>query len=61
MKIDKYSDFCDSHRKWCTSLVCDGVNDTEARDGCQYFRDEFPEEVKDVEYWKTLDKILEKS
>ena len=28
---------------------------------CQYFRDEFPEEVKDVEYWKTLDKILEKS
>lgn len=61
MKIDKYNDFCDRHCKWCTSLVCDGVNDTEARDGCQYFRDEFPEEVKDVEYWKTLYKILEKS
>lgn len=60
-KIDKYSDFCDRHCKWCTSLVCDSVNDTEARDDCRYFRDEFPEEVKDVEYWKTLDKILEKS
>lgn len=61
MKIDKYNDFCDRRCKYCTSLVCDGVNDTEARDGCQYFRDEFPEEVKDVEYWKTLNKILEKS
>ena len=60
-KIDKYNDFCGRHCKWCTSLVCDGVNDTEAGDGCQYFRDEFPEEVKDVEYWKTLDRILEKS
>lgn len=60
-KINKYNDFCDRHRKRCTSPVCDSVNDTEARDGCQYFRDEFPEEVKDVEYWKTLDKILEKS
>lgn len=58
MKIDKYNDFCDRHCKWCTSLVCDGVNNTEARDGCQYFRDEFPEEVKDVEYWKVLDKVL---
>ena len=61
MKIDKYNDFCDRHCKWCTSLVCDGVNDTKARDGCKYFRDEFPEEVKDTEYWKTLDKVLEKS
>ena len=61
MKIDKYNDFCDRRCKWCTSLVCDRVNDTEARDGCRYFRDEFPEEVKDVEYWRTLDKILEKS
>lgn len=57
-KIDKYNDFCERHCKWCTSLVCDGVNDTKARDGCQYFRDEFPEEVKDTEYWKTLDKVL---
>lgn len=60
-KIDKYNDFCDRHCKWCTSLVCDGVNDTKARDGCEYFRGEFPEEVKDTEYWKTLDKVLEKS
>lgn len=58
MKIDKYNDFCDRHCKWCTSLVCDGVNNTETRDGCQYFRDEFPEEVKDVEYWKVLNKVL---
>lgn len=50
--------FCDRHCRCCTSLVCDGINDEEARDGCQYFRDEFLEEVKDVEYWKTLDKIL---
>lgn len=58
MKINKYNDFCDRHCKLCTSLVCDGVNDTEARDGCEYFRDEFPEEVKNIEYWKVLDKIL---
>lgn len=58
MKIDRYNDFCDRHCKWRTSLVCNGVNDAEARDMCEYFRNEFPEEVKDVEYWEALDKIL---
>ena len=51
MKIDKYNDFCDRHCKWCTSLVCGGVNDTEARDGCEYkaWHEKWCKKVKETE------------
>lgn len=47
---DVYNDEDEFYKKYCrgcSSLVCDGVRDTVAREGCRYYRHEMKKETPD--------------
>lgn len=42
---EKQDEFYKKYCRWCSSLVCTGVEDVEARKGCKYYQHDYKERI----------------